>query len=102
MLLSRLERPHLIRLTGAGFNFAWTTTKASAPSVETRQDEYIKEICSPGSYGLNPGRTQLDRADPLLILLLCPLDWICIHICLLDLSLRFEFVRHRDDHFVDP
>ena len=31
-----LERPHLIGLAGAGFNHAWTTTKASAPCVEAR------------------------------------------------------------------
>ena len=44
-----------MRLTEAGFNLAWTTPKASAPSVEARQDDFIKEICSPGSYGLYPG-----------------------------------------------
>ena len=49
-------------MTGAGFNHAWTTTKASAPCVEARKDEYIKGICSPGSKGLNPSRRQLDRA----------------------------------------
>ena len=32
-----------------------------APSVEVIQDHYLKEICFPGSYGLNPGRMQLDR-----------------------------------------
>ena len=32
-----------------------------APSVEVKKD-YLKEICSPGSYGLFPGRMQLDRA----------------------------------------
>ena len=52
--------------------------KGSDPSVEVIQDEYLKEIWSPGSYGFNPGRRQL---DPLLILLMCPLahcsalDW---------------------------
>ena len=34
--------------------------KGSAPSVEVIQDGYLKEICSPGSYGLNPGK-KLDR-----------------------------------------
>ena len=33
-----------------------------APSVEVKKDDYLKEICSPGSYGLFPGRMQLDRA----------------------------------------
>ena len=60
-------------MTGTGFKVACTTKKASAPSVEARQDEHIKEICSPGTYGPNPGRTQLDSAVPLLILLPCPL-----------------------------
>ena len=32
----------------------WTTAKAYAPYVDVRQDEYIKDICSPGSYGLKP------------------------------------------------
>ena len=41
-----LERPRLIVLTGAGSNHAWTTTKASAHSVEPRRDDYIKGICS--------------------------------------------------------
>ena len=50
-------------LAGAGFNHAWTTTKASAPCVESRKDEFIKGICSPGSYGLNPGRAQLDSSE---------------------------------------
>ena len=48
---------------------------ASAPSVEARQDAFIKEIYSPGSYGLNPGRMQVDRTDSLLILLLRPLQF---------------------------
>ena len=71
MLLSRLERLHLNRLTIAGYNLAWKTTKASASAVEASQDDYIKEICSPGSYGPNSGRLQLDT-DPLLILILGP------------------------------
>ena len=28
--------------------------------MEVIQDDYSKEICSPWSYGLNPGRMQLD------------------------------------------
>ena len=32
----------------------------SAPSMEVIQDD-LKEICSHGSYGLNPGGMQLDR-----------------------------------------
>ena len=30
--------------------------KGSAASVEVIQDDYMKEICSPGSYAFNPGR----------------------------------------------
>ena len=29
--------------------------------MEVIQDDYLKEICSRGRYGLNPGRLQLDR-----------------------------------------
>ena len=47
-----LEKQRLIGLRGAGFNCALTTTKASAPCVEARQDEYIKGICSPGANAL--------------------------------------------------
>ena len=36
------ERPHIIELKGAGFNIAWTTTKAFDLNVEARQDDYIK------------------------------------------------------------
>ena len=61
-----LERPSLIGLTGAGLNHAWTTTKASAPCVKARQDNYIKGICSPWSKGLYPGKTQSDSLDLLL------------------------------------
>ena len=45
----------------AGFDIAWTKTKTSAPSVKERQGDFIKEICSIGSYGLNHGKTQLDK-----------------------------------------
>ena len=31
-----------MELTGAGFNIAWTSTKAFALKVEARQDDYIK------------------------------------------------------------
>ena len=61
-----------MQMTVAGFIVARTTTKSFVPFVEARQDDII-EICSPGRYGLNPAMTQLDRADPLLVLLLCPL-----------------------------
>ena len=61
-----LERPHLTALAGAGFIYTWTTIKASAPCVKARRDDYIEGICSPGSLGPNPGRTQLDRAASLL------------------------------------
>ena len=56
------ERPSLIGLAGAGFNNALTTTKASDPCLEARQDDYIKGMFSPGRLGLSPGRTQLDMA----------------------------------------
>ena len=36
------EGPHLRELTGAGFNIAWTTTRALALQVEARQDDFIK------------------------------------------------------------
>ena len=35
--------------------------KGSAPSMEVIQDDYLKEISSPRSYGLIPGIMQLDR-----------------------------------------
>ena len=48
-----LERQCLIGLTGDGFNHAWTTTRASALSVEPKQDYYIQRKCFPGSSGIN-------------------------------------------------
>ena len=39
---------HLIALGGAGFNDAWTKTKASAPCVEARQDYLSKEFAPLG------------------------------------------------------
>ena len=33
----------------AGFNYAKTTTKASATGLDARPDDYNKGICSPGS-----------------------------------------------------
>ena len=44
----------LIGMTEAGFHYALITTKDSAPCVGARQDDFIKEICFPGSLGLNP------------------------------------------------
>ena len=35
--------------------------RGPAPSVEVIQDDYLKDICSPGSYGPNPGRIHFDR-----------------------------------------
>ena len=55
-------RPRLIGLTGAVFNPAWITNKASSPSVQPRLEDYVKDIFSPGSKGPNPGTMQLDRA----------------------------------------
>ena len=42
-----LERQPLIGLAGAAFNHAWTSTKASAPCMEARQEDYIKGIYAP-------------------------------------------------------
>ena len=39
----------LIGSTLAGFNHARTITKASATGLDSRQDDYKKVICSPGS-----------------------------------------------------
>ena len=49
LYIKGLEKPRLVELTGAGFNYAWTTTKAAAPCVEARLVDYIKGICSHGS-----------------------------------------------------
>ena len=51
-----LERLRLIGSAVAGFNHARTTTNASAKGLDIRQDEYTKEICSPGSLVNNPVR----------------------------------------------
>ena len=40
----------------------WTTTKAYAPYVDVRRDDSIKDVYSPGSYGLKHCILQLDRA----------------------------------------
>ena len=32
----------------------WTTTKAYAPYMDVRRDDYIKDTCSSESYGLKP------------------------------------------------
>ena len=47
---------------GAQFNDAWTITKASAPCVEARWDDYIKGTCSPETSFI----LQLDRSALLL------------------------------------
>ena len=39
---------------------------ASDPSVEPRQGDHNKGICSPGSLGPHPGRIELDSAALLL------------------------------------
>ena len=57
-----LERQRLIVLTGAGFNHALSTRKASACCVEARRDDFIKGICSQGSLVTNHGRLQLNSA----------------------------------------
>jgi hypothetical protein len=38
----------------AGFNDARTITKTFATGLDTRQDDYNKGICSPGSLVNNP------------------------------------------------
>ena len=49
-----LERSGLIVLTGDGFNHAWTTAKASAPSALWNQDKIItaKEYAPLGTKAL--------------------------------------------------
>ena len=51
-----LERQRLIGLAVAGFNLAKTITKASAKTLDTRQDDYNKGKFSPGSLVNNPVR----------------------------------------------
>ena len=46
----------LIGSAVAGFKHARTITKASAKGLDTRQDDYNKGICSPGSLVNNPVR----------------------------------------------
>ena len=70
MLLSRLERLYLIRLTGVGLNLALTTTKASAPSVKVRGDDLSKKYSPWGATALILVECS---ANSLLIRLLCPL-----------------------------
>ena len=52
--LNLLQRQRLIGSAVAGFNNARTITKASAKGLDTRQDDYNKQICSPGSLINNP------------------------------------------------
>ena len=47
--------------TGLNLACVLVNNKGSAPCVEVIQDDYMKEICSPGSYVLNPSRMKLDR-----------------------------------------
>ena len=51
-----LQRQRLIGSAVAGFNHVRTITKASATGLDTRQDDYNKGICSPGSLVNNPVR----------------------------------------------
>ena len=55
-----LERQRLIGLAETGFNHAYSISKASAPCVGARRDDFIRGICFHGSLGHNPGRIQLD------------------------------------------
>ena len=50
-VVKRLER------AVAGFNHARTITKTFAKGLDTRQDDYNKGICSPGSLVNNPVRS---------------------------------------------
>ena len=52
-----LKRQRLIGSAVAGINYAKTITQASATSVDARQDDYNKGICSPGTWSI----IQLDR-----------------------------------------
>ena len=54
--LKGLERQRLIGSAVAGFNNARTITKASTKGLHTRQDDYNKGICCPGSLVNNPVR----------------------------------------------
>ena len=50
----------------AGFNNARIIKKASAKGLDTRQDDYNKGLCSPGSLVNNPVRyDSLDASFPL-------------------------------------
>ena len=49
-----LERQCIIRSTVPRFNHARTITKASATSLDAREDDYNNGICSPGSLINNP------------------------------------------------
>jgi hypothetical protein len=55
-LFKGLQRHHLIGLAVGGFNHARTITYASAKGLDTRQDDYNKGICFPGSLVNNPVR----------------------------------------------
>ena len=51
-----LQRQHLIGSAVAWFYNARIIPKASAKSLDTRQDDYNKGMCSPGSLVNNPVR----------------------------------------------
>ena len=51
-----LQRQRLIGSALVGFSNARTITRASAAGFDTRQDDYNKGICSPGSLVNNPVR----------------------------------------------
>ena len=57
-----LKRQRLIGLAVVGFNYAYSTKKASAPYVGARRDDFLKGICSPRSLGPDPGRIQFNSA----------------------------------------
>ena len=48
-LIKGMQIQRLIGSAMAGFNNARTITKASASGLDTRQNDYNKGICSPGS-----------------------------------------------------
>ena len=57
LLSSRLNKYYILWLTGAWLNLVYMKTKVPLHGSY----DFLKEICCPGSYCLNPGRMPLDR-----------------------------------------
>ena len=66
MLLSTQDQIEPLSVIIDAVSPVWTTTKTFAPYMEARQGVYIRDTWSPGSQGLYPCITQLDRAALLL------------------------------------